>query len=451
MLQISHLTFAYRGDNILGDIDIILPDTGVVALIGDNGTGKTTLLRLLAGELTPDSGSIRLDGEVAYLAQESEDMAHKSGGEKTRLALERIFARQHDVLLLDEPTNNLDFEAKGWLQNQILFARGLVIIVSHDRDFINQVADYVLEIKQQTLHLYAGNYDDYTARLEQEENQRRDEYEKAQKSIARLEARLKAARNTSTEMNHARYNKLRDENRMVFHGKKSKAQKTAGKIVRSIETEIMRFAQVEKPHERKTYQARLSPEFLRRRRLLKVDELTKAYGGKTLFADLNFELWTGERLCVTGKNGAGKTTLFKIILGELATDSGAIQLVPNLKLGYISQAVHGLNLAKTFLEQTDASPTESFQAATTMDLTVQDLKRPCGELSRGQLTKLAFLKCLLSPVDLLILDEPTNHLDIRARKNIEAALTDYAGAILYATHDEYLAGKIGGENLPLRQ
>ncbi len=439
MLQLSNLTFSYRGKNIFNQTSVIFPDTGIVAIVGDNGSGKTTLLKLLTGELSPDDGTVRIDDDFAYLPQQDDSLPEKSGGERTRFLLEQIFTEAHAILLLDEPTNNLDGAAKLWLRDQLLLQCNLSVAVSHDRDFINQVADYILEVKDQKLQLYPGNYDDYVARIEQHHDEQLFAYEKARKAATKVSRRLHQAQAHSAQTNRSHYNKIRDENRMVFLAKRNHAQNTSGKIIRSAKTELDRLQEIKRPLERKTYRAQISADFLRRRRLLAICDLAKTYHERKLFSNLNFELYTGERCRVAGGNGAGKTTLFKIILNQITADAGAIKLAPNLKLGYISQEVYGLDLDKTFLAQGDALVTNIFQAAATMDLTKADLTAPCRELSRGQLSKLAFLKVTLSPVDLLILDEPTNHLDIRARNNIESALVNYPGAILFATHDENFA------------
>lgn len=442
MLRISNLTFSYRGETIFSESSVILPDTGTIAIIGDNGAGKTTLLKLLARIIAPDDGTIQIPNDIAYLPQTSDNYIDKSGGERTRLLLEQIFAIPHEVLLLDEPTNNLDAEAKLWLQNQLLKHRGLSLIVSHDRSFIDQVADQILEVKSGKLTLYDGNYSDYAARLSQHYHEQTQQYAKAQKTISKLQRQLKDTQAYSHQTNHSHYNKYRDESRMAFRAKRNHAQNTAGKIIRATQTELDRLSTVERPVVRKNYQAQLSADFLRHRCLLRVENLSKTYPAKPLFSDLNFSIFTGERYRIAGGNGAGKTTLFKIIQGEITPDVGLVKLAPHLRLGYISQEVSGLDLSQNFLSQVEANPTEIFQAAATMDLTSSDLKLPCAELSRGQLTKLAFLKIVLTPVDLLILDEPTNHLDIRARENIEQALADYPGAILLATHDEQLASRL---------
>lgn len=435
MLQISNLSFAYRGEEIFQNISVILPNDSIIAIIGDNGSGKTTLLRLLARELRPDVGTIRVDGTVAYLPQDDRSDSTKSGGERTRIALEKLFSECSDVLLLDEPTSNLNITTKNWLRSQLLSYRGTVLLVSHDRDFIDRVADYVLELKDRTMQLFAGNYSSYLARVDQEYHEQVEKYNRAHRAAQKAERRLKQAQALSKNINHSHYNKIRDESRMAFRGKRNHAQNTTGKVIRSAKTELANLREIEKPCVRKTYQAEISVEFSRRRRLLLAENLAKSYGEKLLFDDLGFEMYTGERYAILGENGSGKTTLLRAILGEIPLDRGTIKLAPNLKIGYIAQDVHGLDLTKNFLAQVNNNPEEVFQAAKTMDFSIQDLKVPCGELSRGQLTKLAILKIILAPVDLLILDEPTNHLDIRARENIEHVLLNYPGAILLVTHD----------------
>ncbi len=447
MLQISNLTFAYSNCEIFNQINLTLSNAEKVAIIGDNGTGKTTLLELLAGQLAPDTGSLRLDGKVGYLPQTPETNTDKSGGERTRLALTKLFAQDFDVLLLDEPTNNLDASARQWLLTQLRHFPGLVLIVSHDRAFINDVAEAIIEIKNHQLQLFHGNYSDFLTRNQQLRNQQLRNYEQAQRAKRHLHQQISRAYNDNNRVSQLHFNKIRDENKMAFHGRKNHAQNTASRIINTAQTKLAHLEGIEKPQQRKTYQAKISADFLRQRRLLKIQELTKSFGSKILFQNLNLEISTSERVQIVGDNGTGKTTLFKIILKELEPDSGTVTLAPNLRLGYISQDISGLELTQNFLSQVDAPVTEVFQAATTMDLTKAELTVPVQTLSRGQIAKLALLKIILQPVDLLILDEPTNHLDIRARGNIEQALQAYAGAILFATHDATFAEKLHPERI----
>ncbi len=437
MLKISNLSFSYQNQDIFTQANLVVSNPEKIAIIGDNGTGKSTLLHLIAGELHPDDGSIKVDGTVGLLPQTG-DTSMQSGGERTRRELAQLFARNYDVLLLDEPTNNLDASNINWLVSQLQRYQGLALIVSHDRDFMNQVADRIVELKSGQLQDYAGNYHDYTSRQQQLRDQALFNYHQATKTKATLRARINHAQ-THIKVKNRPFDKIKDENRMAFKLKRNNSEAVSGKIIRSARTQLAKLDAVQKPEVHKVYRANLPVSFLRQGRLLLVQDLAKSYHEKIIFQHLNFELYAGNRCQVSGDNGSGKTTLFRIIMGEEIPTYGVVQLRNNIRIGYIAQTTFGLDLNRNFLSQTAANATEVFQAAATMDFRPHDLQKPVHQLSRGQLTKLAFLKVMLTPVDLLILDEPTNHLDIRARENIEQALANYPGAILFATHDQTFA------------
>ncbi len=444
MLKISNLSFSYQNQDVFTQVNLTLPNQGKVAIIGDNGAGKSTLLQLIAGHLRPDNGSIKVDGSVGLLSQ-LPNATNLSGGERTRNALARLFASNYDVLLLDEPTNNLDSDGIDWLISYLYQYHGLALIASHDRDFMNQVAERTIELKDGNLSEYPGNYSDFLYRQQQSESQTLAAYQKATKTKAALKAQITNAK-TRIRNKSRHFDKIKDENPMAFKLKRNHAEAVAGKLIRTANTQIAKLNQVNKPVNRKIYQANISAAQLKKGRILTISDLAKSYGNKILFQNLSLELYAGERLQITGNNGSGKTTLFRIIMHELEPDHGTIRLANNLSIGYIAQDIYGLELTQNFLSQADAPTTEIFMAAATMDLEQHDLKKNLSQLSRGQLTKMAFLKIILSPVDLLILDEPTNHLDIRARENIEKALINYRGAILFATHDQAFARALTGND-----
>lgn len=444
MLKISNLSFSYHNQDIFAQTNLTLPNQARVAIIGNNGIGKSTLLKLLNNILSPDSGSIKIDGAVGYLPQINSTPSNKSGGEHTRFVLDELFAKSYDVLLLDEPTNNLDEASLDHLISKIHQFHGLLLFVSHDRNFIDQIAEYILVVQDQKLNLYTGNYSDCITRQSQFKAQQLQKYRQAQKLKANLKAQINQAKRRATATNRS-YNKLRDENRLVFNAHRNQTEASAGKLVKTASNRLAKLDQITKPEERKIYRATINVASSRRRRLLSIHNLTKTYPDRPLFQNLNLEIYSGENYQISGNNGTGKTTLFRIILGEIPPTSGTVTLAPNLKVDYIAQDVYGLDLNCSFLDQSEAAPTSIFQAAVTLDLTRSDLAKPCHQLSRGQLTKLAFLNVLLSPVDLLILDEPTNHLDLRARENLEQTLSTYPGAILFATHDHAFAQALSPE------
>ena len=321
---------------------------------------------------------------------------------------------------------------------------GLAIIVSHDRRFIDAVASSLVVIKAGKAQLYGGNYGDYQERIKQAEMEQWGEYTKARLERKRLNKRMAVARSRAHKTENKHFDRLKCESKMGFNNAKNATQSRAGKEIRAVKTRLDQLAGVEKPTVRKTYRANFTAEQLGDRRILAVDGLTKSYR-KNLFREISFTVRTGERVRIIGDNGAGKTTLLRIIIGQLAPDSGTVKITTGVRYGYVAQGVYGLDLERNLLSQADAETGEIYQAASTMDLSPTAVAVPLNQLSRGQLTKMAVLKLILDRLDLIILDELTNHLDIRARENIERALAEYPGAIIYATHDEVLAQALGAD------
>lgn len=446
MLKISNLSFSYQNQQVLENVNLTFSTPEVVAIIGDNGAGKTTLLRLIAGELVPDMGTIKLQGEIGFLRQTQEDLNDKSGGEQTQIRLSEVLRNRPNVLLLDEPTNNLDAESRQWLLRNLQKYHGLVLLVSHDRDFINQIATKIIHIENGKMEIFAGNYADFYERQEQIRQQNILEYENAQREKRKLKKQLKVAQDRAHKSNRRAYDKITDESRLKYNGQRMAAQNSAGKILRATKSRIEQLSDMEKPFLRKSYAAHVSKKSVYDKKILELRKLEKSFGRKTLFRDLDFELWGGERVRIVGRNGSGKTTLFKIIMGEETADGGEVWLRPEIEIGYISQDVKGFDFEESFVSQNvDFDRAEIYHAAATMDFSPEEMNKPIEQLSRGQQTKMAILKLILRPLDLAILDELTNHLDIRARENIERALEKYQGAILVATHDEAFARKLGIE------
>lgn len=450
MLQISHLTFSYQNQTIFQNLNLNFSSPEVVAIIGDNGAGKTTLLRLIAGELHPDDGAITALGNIGFLHQSPDTETHQSGGERTCSELMALFRASPQVLLLDEPTNNLDTASKAWLAEQLQRYRGLVLVVSHDRDFIDAVAHKVVALHGHTAQIFPGNYSDFSARRAQLEHDARLAYDKVQHQKKQLTQQLKVMNDRAHKSNRRSYNKITNESKLSYNGKRMAAQNSAGKILRATKTKLDQLSDITRPIERKTYISHLNHAISHRKTLLEITDLSKTFANKTLFHNFNLTIQTGERVRILGPNGAGKSTLFRIIMGEILPDSGTVFLAPNVKIGYISQDHFSLSPDQSFLAQrSQLDQTEIYHAAVTMDFSPRDINRPVRELSRGQLTKLAILELILNPLNLVIIDEITNHLDIRARENIERALQKYHGAILAATHDATFAERIAFRPCPL--
>lgn len=443
MLQISNLSFSYQNQPLFENLNLALTGSDIVGIVGDNGTGKTTLLRLIANELRPDNGNIKATGEIGFLKQTQDDLEDKSGGERTQIRLAELFRRNPEIILLDEPTNNLDHEGKTWLLRKIREYRGLALVVSHDRDFLQAIADKIICLHDNRAEVFLGDYTSFREQQTQIRHEQLQNYGKAQRERRKLEQQLKIAFDRANKSNRRGYNKISDESKLYYNGQRAAAQSNAGKVLRVTQSRIAQIANIEKPVERKTYSAEVSANFLHNRKLLEVINLSKSYDKKKLFENLNFTIHTGERMRICGRNGSGKSTLFQIILGEKEADNGEVWIAPNIEIGYVSQDIAELDLNKSFLEQSvDFDKTKVFRAAATLDFLPQDMHKPMSKLSRGQLTKILILRLILHPLDLVIIDELTNHIDIRARENIESALSKYPGAILMAAHDEAFAQAI---------
>ena len=481
MVNLQNICLSYNENLILNNINFSINHGEVVALIGENGVGKTTLLKVITGEIPPDSGKVHLHNEtVGYVPQsisaegtvrqffdasfepwriemaleqvELGDISRNtnvndlSGGQKARLVLAKVLANEFTptILLFDEPTNNLDQAGLDWLGNYIRQFRSGVLIVSHDRAFINQVATKVVELSPAGLKQYGGNYDFYKTQKATEQKSQLAEYEKYLDEKNRL-LKLRAARDDRVQqVSSQRYNKLKDENRMTFRTKKSATQKNTGKQLKALDTRIAHLERPERLKVTKHYKASINGHIAGHKLLLQFTGVSKSYK-KPILNSLDLEIRGSERVSIEGKNGSGKTTLLKLAANLILPDDGEVNRGENIKIGYFSQDIDELDHELTGfdnLAQTGTETTLIYTKARSLGLTESDIKKKVAELSRGQQAKLSFIKLLLNNNHILILDEPTNHLDIPTRENIESALQQYKGAIIVTSHDRYFLDAI---------
>lgn len=474
MFALQHIHKSYRDKSVLEDVSLSVNAGEVIALIGENGAGKTTLLKIVLGELKPDSGNVSLHHEVVgYVPQEAEPqgaiqdcfdkqvegwkidytlslvglenvpksraVSSLSGGQKTRLALAKVLATEPEptVLLLDEPTNNLDVEGLKWLEQFIRSFKGGIILVSHDRHFINKVANSIAELHNSKLKQYGGNYDFYKQQKEIEYQSKLERYESNIEERKRLEKAIKAQ---SDKSQHAhKHIKRSDNDKYQRDFFRNRVTVKFGQNAKMLQGRLEHLEEVEKPEFSKNYKVTLGGNVPPTKLIVRAENISATYGSKSIVYP-EFEIRGTERLHIQGANGSGKTTLLKMVASLLKTDNGEIELGQNIKLGYFSQDVDGLDQdLNNFenLEVTGATSTAIYREARSLGLDEDDLRKKPNELSRGQQAKLSFAKLLLSQNHLLILDEPTNHLDLPTREKIEAALQHYQGAMLVASHDRY--------------
>ena len=483
------------------------------ALVGINGAGKTTVLKIIMGEVSADDGEIilRKGKTIGYLAQQQklqlgntiyqeiktakqdiilleqqirtieqelesltveeqeerlrtyhhlvaefeqkdgysyeseitgvlkglgfheEDFAKQtdtlSGGQKTRVALGKLLLTKPDVLLLDEPTNHLDLNSIAWLETYLINYPGAVLIVSHDRYFLNKVVTKIIEIEHTVIRTYSGNYKAYAQKKQAFRDARLKEYLNQQQEIKRHEAVIE---------------KLKQFNREKSIKRAESREKALDKIVR-----------IEKPLEiAKEMNFKLEPNILSGNDVLAVEELSKSFGPLHLFDDVSFEIKRGEHVAIIGDNGTGKTTLLKILNQVLPPDTGSFILGVKVQVGYYDQEHHLLHNDKSIFDEiSDSYPqlgnTKIRNTLGAFQFTGDEVFKLIGDLSGGERGRVSLAKLMLSESNFLILDEPTNHLDITSKEILEQALNRYTGTILYVSHDRYFINQTAHRILEL--
>ena len=498
-ISVKGVRKAFEQDKeILRGVTFELNEGEHVGLLGKNGGGKTTLFRIITGELEPDAGEVvigtgkrvgvmnqipvfppeytaedvlksafrRLDAIQAKLADLQEEMAaggesaaraydrlmtefealggyeteytlakvangldlppelrcrlvvSLSGGEKTRVNLARLILEQTDILLLDEPTNHLDLRATEWLEDFLAHFKGTVLTISHDRYFLDHAVSRIMEMTGGVVEHYSGNYSFFVVEKQRRYDEARKLWEKNQKQIAQLQ---KAAD---------------DLHLWAFMGA-DKLHKRAF----SMEKRIERLQQAEKPKQERRMKARFGEMEFRGDDALVVHGLSKAYGDRTLFHDLELQVTGGERIALLGDNGAGKTTLLHVLTGREPGDRGVVKFGPSVKWAMLEQQIRfermDRNLVDTMLYEGGCSPQEARDRLGAFGFSGEDAFKWVADLSGGELSRLRLCILMKTDVNFLILDEPTNHLDIMSREWIEDALEDYGEALLLVSHDRY--------------
>ena len=430
ILNVSMLSKAYVGKTVLKDVSFHLEDKEKAAIVGVNGSGKTTLLRCILGIEEADEGSIAFSKEkkMDYLAQqhadietENEDYDTLSGGQKTRKRLEEILQEKPDLLILDEPTNHLDIGSIQWLEKVLKRYDGAVLLVSHDRYFLDRIVTKVIDLERGKVRMYQGNYSAY-----------------AEKKRQLREAEWKAFQNQQAEIKHqeAVIEKLKQFNR-------EKSIKRA----ESREKMLLKVERLEKPAELENEMKLLfSPRESSGNDVLMAKELGKSYDGKRLFSHGTFSLQKGEHVALIGDNGTGKTTLLKILNGLIQADEGEFRLGSKVKIAYYDQEHAVLHMEKTLFDEIqdtypDMNNTKVRNVLAAFLFTGDDVYKRIQDLSGGEQGRVSLAKLMLSDANFLILDEPTNHLDIQGKEVLEEAIRNYEGTVLYVSHDRYFINK----------
>ena len=493
--------FFVIGENLLQDLSFEIEEGKRVAILGRNGCGKTTLFKIITGEMDYDGGEVYvnpnkklgmisqiphfplgytvedvlrsafreilaakkkmealetameqgatqeqlktydslvarfqagggydMDVEVDKIcnglgitpAQRPQLFDSLSGGEKTRINLARLLLEKTDILLLDEPTNHLDLNSVEWLETYIKTFKGTVLAISHDRYFIDQIAQRVIEITEGHAEFYTGNYSFYM-----EEKQAR--FDLQLKQYEQEQAKLKQLGYTVERMKGWGIN-----NRTLY------------RRAMSIQHRMERIRKTERPKTEKTMKATFGEKDFSGDVVFKLKNLSKSFGDRVLFSDVNLSVEGGERIALLGDNGTGKSTFIKCLLGE-EDCQGKIQFGPTVKWGYLPQIIHfdhpERSLYDTMLYEKNLSPQQARDRLGAFLFQGEDVFKTVGTLSGGEQSRLRLCMLMDEKINLLILDEPTNHLDIASREWVEAAIEEFEGVLLFVSHDRYFIEK----------
>ena len=501
-IQVTNLTkFFVIGENLLENLTFEIQEGECVAILGRNGCGKTTLFNILTGQMDFDSGEVYvnpnkklglisqiprfpegftvedvlrsafadilrvrqkmellecemangatdaqlreydaltnrfqtgggydMDVEVDKICnglgitpeQRAQEFASLSGGEKTRVNLARLLLEKTDILLLDEPTNHLDLSSVEWLEQYINAFKGTVLTISHDRYFIDQVADRVIEITDGHAEFYSGNYSFYMDEKQARFDLQLKQYEQEQ-------AKLKQLGYTVERMKGWGIN-----NRTLY------------RRAMSIQHRMERIRKTEKPKKERTMKASFGEKEFSGDIVFKMKNVSKSFGDRVLFSDVNLTVEGGERIALLGDNGTGKTTFIKCLLGD-EDCAGKIQFGPTVKFGYLPQIIHfdhpERSLYDTMLYEKNCTPQTARDRLGAFLFQGEDVFKQVGNLSGGEQSRLRLCMLMDEKINLLILDEPTNHLDIASREWVEAAIEEFEGVLLFVSHDRYFIEK----------
>ena len=512
ILSCNHISKSYGVETILNDCSFFINDNEKAAIVGNNGAGKSTIMKIIMGELSPDEGNVIIgkDKTIGYLAQYQDlgsdttiyeevksvkqnliDMEQKlleyekemakvsgdelsklietytnlehrfqllngysykseiegvikglgfteddfnksvgnlSGGQKTRVALCKLLLEKPDIIMLDEPTNHLDLNSIKWLETYLLNYNGAVLIIAHDRYFLDKIVSKVIEIENHKAHVYSGNYSDFAVK-------------KQELRVATMNAYLKQ----QSEIKHQEevIAKLRSYKQEKFY-----------KRAESREKQLEKIDLIEKPEELKNNMTiKLEPDIVSGNDVLSVENLEKSYN-TLLFKNISFEMKRGEHVAIIGDNGTGKTTILKIINGLVDADSGMIKLGTNVHIGYYDQEQHNLTDENTLFEEIansypNMTNTKIRNTLAAFMFTGEDVFKRVSDLSGGEKGRLSLAKLMLSEANLIILDEPTNHLDMASKEILENAINNYTGTVLYVSHDRYFINQTASRILEL--
>lgn len=514
-LAVRNLSMSFVERTLFCDVSFDIESNDKVGFIGANGVGKTTLFRILNGELLPTEGNVTFEknAKIGYMeqhacknpdiavydellsvfdylkameqeiAQVTSDIDSQSGdinvlverqtalieqfermggltyksrtrsallglgfkesdfdmpvgslsgGQRSKLCLAKLLLSQSTILLLDEPTNHLDIQAVNWLEGFLRDFKGAMIIISHDRYFLDSVTNKTIELEHNRTMCYKGSYSEFVKKKEEYNKSLKNKYENDLKEIKRIEGIVEQQKRWGRERNFITA---------------ASRQKEADRIKEQL---------VAPESELETMRMRFEPKCESGNDVLMCRGLSKSFGEKKLFEDVNFHIRKGERVFILGSNGCGKTTLFRILMGRVPQDCGEYDYGTNVMVGYFDQMQQNLDLSKTAIDEVwdefpNMTQTEVRTALASFLFKGDEVFKPLNKMSGGERARVSLLKLMLKGGNLLLLDEPTNHLDASSREELEKTLLDYSGTLLIVSHDRYFINKLADRVLVMSQ
>lgn len=532
LLTIDNISKAYGDNQVLNNVTFALPYGQKLGLVGANGVGKSTLIKIIIGEIEPEGGELRVasGAEIGYLAQtlnaaegqtieqlidttlgnirqiegrlrqleaamaqpnddldcllaeyseltehferrggydldyrldqvmagldvaylvRDRQVATLSGGEKSRVGLAALLLAAPDLLLLDEPTNHLDFAALAWVESYLQTYRGGVLVVSHDRHFLNQTVTAIVEIEEHSREAkqYSGNYDFYAQMKEMERTKWVESYWAQQEEIWELRKLMKGKARTNPFARAPR-----DNDKFAYTFKAEKMQVSLSRDIRSAEEKLRRIEEdpIPKPPSELKINPDFDPQALTSKTPITVDRVSKAYGGHCVLDTVSCTVEPHSRIVIIGPNGAGKSTLLQIMAGVVQPDAGTVDVAPSVVLGHLDQEQETLVTRGTLFDvyrDGRIGEWEEFKAELLGYglFTWPDLMKPAATLSVGQKRKLQIAKLMAQKANLLLLDEPTNHISLDVLEEFEQALLDFAGPVVAISHDRRFIERFANE------
>lgn len=481
LISLRKVKKSFGEKEVLKDVNLDIKEKEILGLVGNNGCGKTTLANILIGKESLDVGTIKKykdNLKIGYLKQSTsydsnsftdlvinktidsffeissylglekvhnwtkDRLNNLSGGEKTKLSLTEIWNSKPDLLILDEPTNHLDYKGIEWLIEEIKKINLTIIIISHDRYFLDEVTEKIAEIDNGQINIYNGNYTYYRKKKEQIFQNQLHQYEEQKKRERRIDGEIKRLKRWS-HIAH-RDSTKKDGFKEYFRMKAKKKDIQIKSAIKRLEK--LKKDGVERPVEEKNVLFEFVSENKRGKSIINANQLSKQYDGRYLFEKSNFYISRCERVGLIGINGCGKTTLIKMILGKEKQTNGDLWISETLKIAYLSQDVLDLDINKTVLDMIKIYDKEKQGKIRTLlaniGITDRMIMQQISSLSLGERTRIKLIFLIIEENNVLILDEPTNHLDLHSREQLEETLLEYTGTIIIASHDRYLLEKI---------